>query len=220
MEMVAREDFAVARKRMIHEQIIARGITDTSVLRVMEQLPRHLFVGEALKNQAYIDAPISIGEGQTISQPYIVALMTEALKLTGTERILEIGTGCGYQTVILAKLAKQVYTIERFKSLGLSARSAFKQMGLRNIVIRIGDGSAGWVEAAPFDRILMTCASPSVPMRLIEQLEVGGILVAPVSAGADQQKMLRLTKTQTGVDTQDLGDCRFVKLVGRFGYSS
>lgn len=220
MEMVAREDFTIARKRMINEQIMARGITDAAVLRVMEQLPRHLFVGEALKNQAYIDAPISIGEGQTISQPYIVALMTEALKLTGTERVLEIGTGCGYQTVILAKLAKQVYTIERFKSLGLSARSTFKQMGLRNIVIRIGDGSAGWPEAAPFDRILMTCASPNVPMRLIEQLSVGGILVAPVSAGTDQQKMLRLTKTQTGVDTQDLGDCRFVKLVGRFGYSS
>ncbi len=220
MEMVAREDFTIARKRMINEQIMARGITDAAVLRVMEQLPRHLFVGEALKNQAYIDAPISIGEGQTISQPYIVALMTEALKLTGTERVLEIGTGCGYQTVILAKLAKQVYTIERFKSLGLSARGTFKQMGLRNIVIRIGDGSAGWPEAAPFDRILMTCASPNVPMRLIEQLSVGGILVAPVSAGTDHQKMLRLTKTQTGVDTQDLGDCRFVKLVGRFGYSS
>jgi protein-L-isoaspartate(D-aspartate) O-methyltransferase len=221
MVMVAyrQPDFAIARKRMIQEQMIARGISDQNVLRVMEQLPRHLFVDEALKDQAYIDAPLSIREGQTISQPYIVALMSQALNLTGTEKVLEIGTGCGYQTTILAKLAKQVYTIERFKVLGMSARTVFKQMGLKNIVMRIGDGSAGWPEAAPFDRIVMTCASPEVPKRLLEQLAIGGIMVVPVATSPDVQSLLRITKTESGIETQDLGGCRFVKLVGKYGYA-
>ena len=217
----AGDPFAVARKRMVQEQIVARGISDQRIIEVMGRVHRHDFVDEALKPQAYIDAPLSIGEGQTISQPYIVALMTQALLLRGKEKVLEIGTGCGYQTVILASTAGQVYTIERVKSLGMQARSRFKNYGLRNIVMRIGDGSMGWIEAAPFDRIMVTCAAPIVPETLISQLSPGGVMIVPVAVNEHHQNLLRITKDMAGqhTRTEDLGACHFVKLVGKKGYA-
>lgn len=216
-----KDPYAIARKRMVQEQIVARGITDATVIDVMGRVHRHDFVDEALKNQSYSDAPQSIGEGQTISQPYIVALMTQALQLTGREKVLEIGTGCGYQTVVLAQTAGQVYTIERLKGLGMQARTRFKSYGLKNIVMRIGDGSLGWPEAASFDRILMTCAAPNVPENLLEQLSPGGMMVMPVAANEGYQNLLRIVKDLSGQSyrTEDLGSCHFVKLVGKKGYS-
>lgn len=215
------DPFAISRKRMVKEQLFDRGITDKRVLDVMNQIHRHDFVDEALKRQAYIDAPLSIGEGQTISQPYIVALMTQALQLQGNEKVLEIGTGCGYQTVILSHLARKVYTIERFKSLGMEARTRFKNYGLRNVVLRIGDGSQGWATEQPFDRILLACASPQIPEVLIQQLAVGGKLVVPVTVSKGLQHLLRITRTtKKDYATEDLGGCHFVKLVGKYGYAS
>lgn len=216
----ASEDFSVARKRMIAEQIIKRGISDRRVLDVMSQMPRHLFVDEGMKNQAYSDAPLPIGEGQTISQPYIVALMTQALALTGNEKILEIGTGCGYQTAILSKLAGQVYTIERVASLAMPARSRFKKMGLKNIVMRVGDGSLGWPENTPFDRVLLTCAAPSLVETLLSQLNPHeGMMITPVADKNDEQRLIRIVRQGSEYKKQDLGACRFVKLIGKNGYA-
>lgn len=212
--------FAIARKRMIKEQIMGRGIRDERVTGAMEKIPRHLFVDEALKDQAYIDAPLNIGEGQTISQPYIVALMTQALCLRGTEKVLEIGTGCGYQAVILSLLGGQVYTIERVKKLALKARQRFKALGLKNLVMRIGDGSLGWPEAAPFDGILYTCASPQIPENLLAQLKMGGRLVVPVFKEEGVQELLCVLKTEQGLEKQSLGLCRFVRLIGKYGYQA
>lgn len=217
--VLANTEFTISRKRMIAEQIVSRGIDDARLIAAMTEVPRHLFVDEALKSQAYTDAPLNIGEGQTISQPYIVALMTQTLALTGEEKILEIGTGCGYQTTILAKLARQVYTIERIKSLAMQARSRFKGFELRNVVLRIGDGSLGWKEAAPFDRILVTCAAPIVPEVLLSQLAAEGSLVIPVASNEpDCQDLLRIVKTKNGFKKENLGPCRFVKLIGKQGY--
>lgn len=211
--------FEIAARRMIQEQIVSRGIADARVVEIMSQVPRHLFVDDALKAQAYTDAPLNIGEGQTISQPYIVALMSQTLKLSGTEKILEIGTGCGYQTTILSKLARQVHTVERIKSLAMAARQRFKNLGLRNVVLRIGDGSMGWSEAAPFDRILMTCAAPVMPEVLLGQLAVGGWLVAPVDSGRGEgQELWRVERKPEGFVSENLGPCRFVKLIGKHGY--
>jgi protein-L-isoaspartate(D-aspartate) O-methyltransferase len=212
------KEYAIAVKRMISEQIMARGISDARVIDTMTHVPRHLFVDEALKSQAYTDAPLNIGEGQTISQPYIVALMTERLNLTGSEKVLEIGTGCGYQTTILSRLVKQVYTIERIKTLALQARARFKMIGLRNVVLRIGDGSLGWKEAAPFDRILVACAAPIMPESLISQLTVGGFVVIPVESSGGNQDLWKVTKTPDGLKKENLGPCRFVKLIGKQGY--
>lgn len=212
-------EYAIAVKRMISEQIVARGISDARVIDTMTRVPRHIFVDDALKSQAYTDAPLNIGEGQTISQPYIVALMTERLNLTGAEKVLEIGTGCGYQTTILSRLVKQVYTIERIKTLALQARSRFKTLGLRNVVLRIGDGSLGWTEAAPFDRILVACAAPIMPESLISQLTVGGFVVIPVESKDDNQDLWKVTKTADGLKKENLGPCRFVKLIGKQGYA-
>lgn len=212
------KELSVARKRMIAEQIVGRGIKDPRVIEVMGRVPRHIFVDDALRDQAYTDGPLNIGEGQTISQPYIVAFMTESLQLKGEEKILEIGTGCGYQTTILALLVKQLYTIERLKNLALKARSRFKKLGLKNIVMRVGDGSQGWKEAAPFDRVIVTCAAPVKPHELMEQLAVGGLIVVPVANKAGHENLLRITKLPEGFKTEDLGPCRFVKLIGKHGY--
>jgi protein-L-isoaspartate(D-aspartate) O-methyltransferase len=215
------KDFAIARKRMMTEQIIKRGISDQNVIEVMSQMPRHFFVDEGLRNQAYSDAPLSIGEGQTISQPYIVALMTQALALTGCEKVLEIGTGCGYQTAVLSKLVRQVYTIECVASLAMPARSRFKKMGLKNIIMRVGDGSLGWSENAPFDRILLTCAAPELVESLLMQLNPHeGIMVTPVAGDGDEQRLIRIVRQGLEDKKQDLGACRFVKLVGKYGYVS
>ena len=209
--------FVVARRRMVEEQLIGRKIRDPRVLEAMGNLPRHEFVPDALVDQAYGDYPVGIGQGQTISQPYIVALMTELMDLKGSERVLEIGTGCGYQTALLARLAGQIFTIERIKELGFKARASLKQLGLKNIVMRIGDGSHGWPEKAPFDRILVAAGSPEIPMPLFQQLAEGGKLVVPVGP-EDKQELLLISKTDGQMKTQNLGPCRFVRLVGSFGW--
>ena len=219
-------DFAIARKRMVNEQLLRRGIEDPRVLETMARVSRHMFVDEALADQAYGDNPLGIGEGQTISQPYMVALMTQSLKLSGTEKVLEIGTGCGYQTAILAELVRQVYTIERIKTLGLMARSTLKKLGYRNIVIRIGDGSHGWrtppqesgvAEQILFDGILVAAGSPEIPEPLVAQLSEGGRLVIPIGT-EDSQVLMRVTKVNGKSAVENLGACRFVKLVGKFGW--
>ncbi|OPY05956.1 MAG: Protein-L-isoaspartate O-methyltransferase [Syntrophaceae bacterium PtaB.Bin038] len=205
---------------MVDSQIRSRGIRDERVLRAMEKVPRHLFVDEGLIDQAYNDSPLPIGEKQTISQPYIVALMTEALELTGREKVLELGTGSGYQAAILAELADRVFTIERIASLAQKARRLLESLHYYNVVIRVGDGTYGWREEAPFDAILVAAGSPSIPRTLVEQLAVGGRLVIPVGGRFSQNliKLKRLSEDPGDVKKEDLGGCRFVSLIGEHGW--
>lgn len=208
------------RTRMVESQIRARSVSDPRVLKIMETMPRHLFVDEGLIDQAYSDNPLPIGEKQTISQPYIVALMTEALELKGRERVLEIGTGSGYQTAILSKLADRVFSIERVAALASRARKILDMLNCYNVAIRIGDGSYGWKEEAPFDAIITTAAAPRVPQYLLEQLAPGGRLVVPVGS-RDIQTLYRLVRSAENPDdvkTEDLGGCRFVSLIGESGW--
>ncbi len=212
--------YARLRKKMVDSQIRARGLRDERVLAAMEKIPRHLFVEPALVDQAYNDTPLPIGEGQTISQPYMVALMTEALALTGKEKVLEIGTGSGYQTAILAELAEQVFSIERIASLAAAARKILDQLGYYNVAIRVGDGSLGWREEAPFDAIIVTAGAPRIPRPLVEQLAIGGRLVVPVGGRFTQElyRVTRLSADPNDVETEALGGCRFVDLVGEHGW--
>jgi protein-L-isoaspartate(D-aspartate) O-methyltransferase len=203
---------------MVKKQIEARGIIDTLVLDAMGKVPRHLFVGEALMDQAYNDFPLPIGEQQTISQPYIVAEMTQALHLTKDDRVLEIGTGSGYQAAILAQIAFRVYTIERIHSLYVKARKLFDQLGYYNIVTRYSDGSSGWKDESPFDAIIVTAGAPEIPSVLIDQLALNGRLVMPVG-NQFSQSLIKLVKEKNGTRQTNLGDCRFVKLVGEYGWS-
>lgn len=205
---------------MVETQIKARGISDTRVLKAMETVPRHLFVDEGLIEQAYSDSPLPIGEHQTISQPYIVALMTQTLGLTGRERVLEIGTGSGYQTAVLACLADRVFSVERIASLATNARRILDRLNLYNVAIRVGDGSYGWKEEAPFDAIVTTAAVPEIPHYLLNQLAVGGIMVVP-SGGRDVQTLYKLTRSRENPEEiikEDLGGCRFVSLIGESGW--
>ncbi len=211
-------DWSKARLRMVEEQIVARGIRDPRVIAALKKIPRHLFVEEALQAQAYNDRPLPIGEKQTISQPYMVALMTEALQLTGKERVLEIGAGSGYQTAVLAEVAKSVFSIERILALALRARKLLQDLGYGNAEIKFSDGTQGWIEESPFDGIIVTAGAPDVPQPLVEQLAKGGRLVIPVG-DAYVQDLLRITKTEEGTQREDLGGCRFVKLIGRFGWT-
>lgn len=212
-------DFAVARRRMVEQQIIARGVDDQRVIQAFLQVPRHLFVEPGLQSHAYSDGSLPIGEKQTISQPYIVAVMSAALELSGSERILEIGTGSGYQTAILAKLAKRVYSVERISSLAARARQVLDQLKLYNVNIKIGDGSVGWKEQAPFDGILVAAGAPEVPVKYLEQLEVNGRLVMPVG-DRETQTLVRVTKTVDGFAREQLMGCRFVPLIGQDGWHS
>ena len=208
------------RVRMVEGQIKSRGINDPRVLAAMGTVPRHLFVDEGLINQAYSDNPLPIGEHQTISQPYIVALMTQSLELQGKERVLEIGTGSGYQTVILAQLADRVFSIERIAALATRARKLLDQLNYYNVAIRVGDGSYGWKDESPFDAIITTAAAPGVPRYLLEQLVVGGRLVIPVG-GRDVQTLYKLTRLFEDVNDikkEDLGGVRFVSLIGESGW--
>jgi len=210
-------DFKKARERMVKEQLIPRGIKDPRVLEAMRKVPRHLFVDEALQNQAYSDRPLLIGEKQTISQPYMVALMTEALELKGDEKVLEIGTGSGYQTAILAELAEKVYSIERLRSLSQKARKILDKLQYFNVVLKVGDGTLGWPEYAPFDAIIVTAGAPKVPEPLIEQLAEGGRLVIPVGDSYTQE-LLKIVKTPEGIEKKGLTICRFVDLIGKYGW--
>jgi protein-L-isoaspartate(D-aspartate) O-methyltransferase len=208
------------RLKMVDSQIRARGIRDPRVLKAMETIPRHLFVNEALRDQAYNDNPLPIDGGQTISQPYIVALMTEAMELKGNEKVLEIGTGSGYQTAILAELAEHVFSIDRIASLASGARRLLESLNYFNVAIRVGDGTYGWREEAPFDAIIVTAGAPSIPKILLEQLTVGGRLVIPIG-GRHSQVLIKLTRTSedlNNVKKEDLGGCRFVDLIGEYGW--
>lgn len=205
------------RDLMVETQMIPRGITDTRVLTAMRKVPRHLFMDESIWYKAYDDMALPIGEGQTISQPYMVAVMTEFLGLKGGERVLEIGTGSGYQAAVLAELAAEVYTIERISSLSEKAASALRQLGYGNVHLRVGDGTLGWPEAAPFDRIIITAAAPDLPEPLIGQLAEEGVILAPVGDRSSQQ-LLKVTKSKGKLSREYHTPCVFVPLVGKYGW--
>ena len=203
---------------MVHEQVIARGIKDPRVIEAMLKVPRDLFIESALAARAHDDGPLPIGEKQTISQPYMVALMTEALELKGNEKVLEVGTGSGYQTAILAELAQHVFSIEKIRSLAVKARAILDRLGYYNVAIQVGDGTLGWSDHEPFDAIVVTAGSPSVPKPLADQLGVGGRLIIPL--GDEQAQMLkRIRRTDSGLEEEGLGECRFVKLWGKYGWA-
>jgi protein-L-isoaspartate(D-aspartate) O-methyltransferase len=212
-------DFALARRKMVKEQLVARRIKDKRILDAMGKVPRHLFVEEGLWHQAYGDFPLPIGQGQTISQPYIVALMTDALQLKGDEKVLEIGTGSGYQAAILAELTTRIFSIERISSMASKARKILDELGYANVLIRVSDGTYGWGDEAPFDTIMVTAGAPEIPPKLVEQLKVGGRLVIPVG-DEYAQILLKVVKTETGYQEEDLGGVRFVKLVGDHGWKA
>ncbi len=207
------------RRKMVEDHLVGRGITDPRVLSAMRKVPRHLFVEESLGHRAYGDHPLPIGENQTISQPYIVAVMTEALGLTGNERILEIGTGCGFQSAILAELASQVFTIERLSVLSKKARGLLGNLGYSNINFKVFDGSYGWRDQSPFDGILITAGAPEIPSALIDQLTEGGKIVAPLG-DLESQKLVVATQKDGKLSQKVIGDCKFVPLVGKSGLTS
>ncbi len=209
--------FARWRHEMVEKQIVSRGVTDPLVLKAMSKVPRHLFVSEALVDSAYGDFPLPIGEGQTISQPYIIAEMTQNLELKGHERVLEIGTGSGYQAAILSQIVYKVYTIERNNTLFLQTRKLFDILKYHNIVTRYSDGTQGWKQEGPFDAIIITAGGQKIPAPLIDQLSMGGKLIMPVG-GNFTQELIRLDKTEDGIKTTNLGACRFVKLIGEHGW--
>ena len=217
--MKKKPDFALARKKMVQEQLVARGIKDKRVLDAMMKVPRHLFMEEGLWHQAYGDFPLPIGEGQTISQPYIVALMTEALQLTGDDKVLEIGTGSGYQAAILAELTTHIFSIERISSMASKARKTLDELGYANVLIRVSDGTLGWQEEAPFAGIIVTAGAPAIPPTLVEQLAKGGRLVIPVG-NEYSQTLLKVVKEDKGYKEKDLGGVRFVKLIGDHGWKA
>ncbi len=210
--------FEEKRKAMV-DLIKRRGVKDKRVLSAMLKVPRHLFVPPELVDRAYDDCPLPIGKGQTISQPYIVALMTEALEIDENSRVLEIGTGSGYQAAILAEIAKEVYTVERIPELLERARKVIESLGYDNVFFKVGDGTEGWPEYAPYDAIIVTAASPRIPEPLIEQLKVGGRLVIPVGSELTQE-LLKITKISEDGKTkiESLGGCVFVKLKGKYGW--
>ena len=214
-------NFDIARRKMVQEQIVGRGITDNRVIEAMLKIPRHIFVQEAMAAQAYSDSALPVGEKQTISQPYIVALMTELLGLTGSEKVLEIGSGSGYQTAILAFLANKVYTIERIRSLALRARKCLDALRIFNVMLKINDleGSPiGWREEAPFDAITVTAGAPAVPEVLTDQLAIGGRLLIPVGTESEQ-RLLKIVKQEDGsLETIVSVNCRFVPLIGKQGW--
>jgi protein-L-isoaspartate(D-aspartate) O-methyltransferase len=207
---------------MVETQIRARGITDRRVLKAMEKVPRHLFVTDGLSDQAYHDNPLPIESQQTISQPYIVALMTEALGLTGSEKVLEIGTGSGYQTAVLAELADRIFTVERIAPLAAGARNILDALGYYNVAIRVGDGTFGWREESPFAAIIVTAGAPKVPRLLVEQLSSGGRLVIPVGTHSSQTllKVTRLSDNPEETKQERICGCRFVDLIGENGWKN
>jgi len=209
-------DYAILRERMVKEQLLSRDIRDEKVLAAFRKVPRHIFVPEEWRSSAYADYPLPIGQNQTISQPYMVALMTQLLELKGQEKVLEIGTGSGYQTAILAELAKEVYSIERFAILAEKAKKTLQELGYSNIKIRIGDGTLGLPENAPFERIIVTAAGLNTPPPLLEQLKEEGIMVIPLG-GAFSQELAVLYKKKDGLQVKKICGCVFVPLVGKYG---
>ncbi len=212
------DDMTIRREQMVAALADEFRICDPRVLAAMRQIPRHRFVPEALKAQAYRDGALPIASGQTISQPFIVARMTELLELDGTETVLEIGAGTGYQTAILATLAKKVFAIERLDSLAREASSRLAGLGFRNVTLKTADGSKGWSAYQPFDAILVAAGGPGVPAPLVAQLKVGGKLVIPVGETRENQRLIRVTRTESGTRTEDFGPCVFVPLIGDHGW--
>jgi protein-L-isoaspartate(D-aspartate) O-methyltransferase len=202
---------------MVKNQLIARGIKDEGVLRAMGKIHRHLFIEEALVGEAYSDHPLPIGHKQTISQPYIVALMTEALELKGRERVLEIGTGSGYQTAILAELAEKVYTIERIRPLMEKAHRLLAELGYANVIMKAFDGTLGWREYEPFEAVIVTAGAPEIPEPLLEQLTDGGRMIVPIG-DRFSQTLVRIKREEDGYKEEDYGGCRFVDLIGVYGW--
>ena len=211
------DNYTAERARMVDRQIAPRGVSDPRVLAAMQKVPRHRFIPAHLWDQAYGDYPLPIGEDQTISQPYIVALMTELLELKATDRVLEVGTGSGYQAAILAELAAQVYSIDRVASLLARAEQILASLGYTNIKTRVGDGTLGWPEEMPFDAIIVTAGAPQVPRPLTEQLALGGRLVIPVG-DTWSQTLTCIRKTKDGLKFEYHGGCRFVRLIGEYGW--
>ncbi|MGD9344153.1 MAG: protein-L-isoaspartate(D-aspartate) O-methyltransferase [Desulfuromonadales bacterium] len=211
-------DFSIARRRMVEDQVMARGVKDPRVIDAMLRVPRHKFVEPGLESQAYQDAPLPIGERQTISQPYMVAVMSEALALDGTEKVLEVGTGSGYQAAVLALLADRVFSLERIPALARRARKILDACGYSKVNIRLADGTLGWQEMAPFDAIIVTAGAPDVPRDYLDQLAVGGRLVIPVGDRLSQV-LMRITRTaKDEFKEEQLLGCRFVPLVGNHGW--
>jgi len=202
---------------MVQEQIIGRGINDPRVIAAMRKIPRHLFVDPGIVNRAYDDSALPIGDKQTLSQPYMAARMTESLVLAGSEKVLEVGTGSGYQTALLAELCFNVFSVEKLRALSRRARSLLDRLDYQNIALHVGDGTIGWSEHAPYDAIIVTAGAPKAPQPLLDQLYIGGRLLIPV--GDDQgQTLLRLVRTRTGFKESRLGECKFVKLLGKYGW--
>jgi protein-L-isoaspartate(D-aspartate) O-methyltransferase len=210
-------DFEGLRRRMVEEQLVRRGISDEKVLNAFRKVPRHEFVAAEFLESAYNDYPLPIGDGQTISQPYMVALMTECLNLDGGEKVLEIGTGSGYQAAILAEIVKDVYSVERFPSLADSARKTLERLGYRNCLITVGDGTLGWAEHAPYDAVIVTAGAPGIPESLIKQLSGKGRLVIPIGGGFGQVLTV-VEKRGLSVVTREICGCVFVPLVGKEGW--
>ena len=213
-------DFTIARRRMVEDQVIDRGVKDRRVIDAMLKVPRHKFVEEALEGKAYQDAPLPIGEKQTISQPYMVAFMSEALFLDGSEKVLEIGTGSGYQAAVLALLADRVFSLERIPSLARRARKILDGCGFSKVNIRVADGTQGWQDMAPFDAIVVTAGAPDVPQGYLDQLAIGGRLIIPVG-DRNSQVLMRITRTgEAEYQEEQMLGCRFVPLIGRHGWKS
>jgi protein-L-isoaspartate(D-aspartate) O-methyltransferase len=210
-------NFQKARDRMVETQLVSRGIEDPRVLEAMRKVQRHLFVDEALRDQAYSDHPLPIGDKQTISQPYIVALMTESLQLKGNEKVLEIGTGSGYQTAILAELVERVFTMERYPNLAYRANQVLSKLGYKNVLVRVSDGTMGWPDDAPFDGIIVTAGSWRIPQPLLDQLAIGGRMVLPLGE-REYQELAVIEKHSDGIRQHSLGGVRFVDLIGKWGY--
>jgi protein-L-isoaspartate(D-aspartate) O-methyltransferase len=211
-----RHDLPIMRSRMVERQLKGRDISDPGVLRVMGEIPRHCFVDESLRMQAYEDMPLFIGYGQTISQPYMVALMTQSLNLRGSEKVLEIGAGSGYQTAVLARLCDWVYAVERVSGLFYQARDTLERLRIFNLNLKLADGSLGWPENAPYEAILVAAAAPEAPVPLLAQLAEGGRLIIPVGQG--QQQLLRITRHGRELHREILAACTFVPLKGEYGW--
>ena len=210
-------DYAQARERMVQEQIVGRGINDPRVLRVMAKVPRHLFLESELWDQAYEDHPLPIGENQTISQPYMVALMAEALELKGAERVFEVGTGSGYLAAVLSELCAEVFSVEAVEKLAFKARTLLSSLGYSNVSVLRGDGTLGWEEHSPYDAVIISAAAPCIPRPLLEQLKIPGYLVFPMGE-KELQTLVRIRKNKGGIREEYLGECQFVKLRGRYGW--
>jgi protein-L-isoaspartate(D-aspartate) O-methyltransferase len=202
---------------MVQEQLVARGIQDRRLIEAMRRVPRHLFIDPGLVNRAYDDSALPIGEKQTLSQPYMAGKMTEALRLTGKEKVLEIGTGSGYQTALLAELCFNVFSVEKIRALSRKARQLLDRLEYHNIALHVGDGTIGWSEHAPYGSIIVAASAPDLPRPLIEQLSVGGKLIIPL--GDEVSQVLKLVQREPfGFHQEDIGECRFVKLWGKFGW--